>query len=40
MELPLKGEGVKAVRVKGESVLVFSLFKSFGTLIFEKGDLH
>ena len=37
MKLPSKSEGVKAVRVKEESVFVFSLIKRFGTLIFEKA---
>ena len=40
MKLPSKSDVLKAVRVKGESVLFFSLVNRFGTIIFEKGALH
>ena len=40
MKLPSESESVKALRVTGEFVLLFSLFKSFGTFIFEKGALY
>ena len=40
MKLPSESEDVKAVRIKGESVLVISLDKRFDTLIFEKDSLQ
>ena len=40
MKLPSESKDVKAVRIKGQSVLVFSLVKMFDTLIFENDSLQ